>query len=98
GLDTLKLTGGVEIVLEDASPSGAKKVGIALRQRGEDDVHTYRIPGLVTTNKGTLIAAYDIRYESSADLQGDIDVGINRSTNGGESWEAMQVIMDMDEW
>src|SRR5699024_4408149 len=98
GLDALKLSGGVEIVPGNGSPSGAKKVGIALRQRGEDDVHTYRIPGLVTTNKGTLIAAYDIRYESSADLQGDIDVGINRSTDGGRSWEPMQVIMDMDEW
>src|SRR5699024_9170158 len=76
GLDALKLSGGVEIVPVNGSPSGAKKVGIALRRRGEDDVHTSRIPGLVTTNKGTLIAAYDIRYESSADLQGDIDVGI----------------------
>src|SRR5699024_4114044 len=27
-----------------------------------------------------------------------IDVGINRSTDGGRSWEPMQVIMDMDEW
>src|SRR5699024_11375756 len=71
---------------------------IALRQPGDDEVASYRIPGLVTTNEGTLIAAYDIRYEDAGDLQGNIDVGISRSTDGGRSWEPMQVIMDMDEW
>ncbi|MDR8390771.1 exo-alpha-sialidase [Aliifodinibius sp. S!AR15-10] len=74
------------------------KLGIALRQQGEEGVHTYRIPGMVTTNSGTLIAAYDIRYDNPSDLQGDIDVGISRSTDKGESWEPMQIIMDMEEW
>lgn len=71
---------------------------MVLRGHNQDGVDTYRIPGLVTTNEGTLIAAYDIRYDNAADLQGDIDVGISRSFDGGESWEPMQVIMDMKEW
>ncbi|MCA9082391.1 MAG: exo-alpha-sialidase, partial [Planctomycetaceae bacterium] len=69
--------------------------GIALRRGGDDGVHTYRIPGLATTNKGTLIAVYDVRRRNGGDLPGDIDVGMSRSTDGGRTWEAMQVIMDM---
>lgn len=71
------------------------KLGIALRNKGDDDVHTYRIPGLTTTKEGTLIAVYDIRYNSAVDLQAHVDVGMNRSTDGGQSWEPMKVIMDM---
>lgn len=73
-------------------------VAKVLRAAGEDGCNTYRIPGLITTNKGTLVTVYDNRYLASGDLQGDIDVGMSRSTNGGNSWEPMKVIMDMGEW
>ena len=66
-----------------------------LRSAGQDNCNTYRIPGLITTNKATLIAVYDNRYNSSKDLQEDIDIGMSRSTDGGETWEPMKVIMDM---
>jgi sialidase-1 len=69
-----------------------------LREAGQDDVDTYRIPGLVTTHQGTLIAVYDVRYNSSKDLQQNIDVGMSRSVDGGQSWEPMQIIMDMGNW
>lgn len=69
-----------------------------VRAAGQDNCDTYRIPGLVTTNEGTLIAVYDNRYNNSKDLQEDIDVGMSRSTDGGQTWEPMRVIMDMGEW
>jgi sialidase-1 len=69
-----------------------------LRHHGDDGVHSYRIPGLATTEKGTLIAVYDARWNKSGDLQGDIDVGMSRSTDGGQSWQPMKIIMDMKEW
>ncbi len=69
-----------------------------LRAAGQDHCHTYRIPGLITTNKSTLIAVYDNRYNNSKDLQEDIDIGMSRSTDGGQTWEPMKVIMDMGEW
>ncbi len=71
---------------------------ILMRVAGQDQVNTYRIPGLVTTNAGTLISVYDIRYHSSGDLQGDIDVGMSRSTDTGQTWLPMKKIMDMGEW
>ncbi len=75
-----------------------KRLGLALRQRNQDGVNAYRIPGLATTNEGTLIAVYDARYNSSVDLQEDIDIGMSRSSDGGQSWEVMKVVMDMGEW
>ena len=69
-----------------------------VRSSGDDGVAAYRIPGLVTSKKGTLIATYDIRRKNAYDLQGDIDVGISRSTDGGRTWGPMTVAMDMGRW
>jgi sialidase-1 len=69
-----------------------------LRLQGQDNCNTYRIPGIETTKTGTLIAVYDNRYLNSADLQGDINIGMSRSADGGQTWEPMKVIMDMGEW
>lgn len=71
---------------------------LVLRAQGQDHCDTYRIPGLVTTNRGTLIAVYDNRYNNSKDLQEDVDIGMSRSTDGGQTWEPMRVILDMGEW
>lgn len=73
-------------------------LGINIRQSGDDEVHSFRIPGLATTNDGTLLAIYDVRYDSSFDLQADIDIGVSRSTDGGRTWEKMRIVMDMGEW
>ncbi len=70
----------------------------SVRTAGDDGVAAYRIPGLVTSKKGTLIATYDIRHDNARDLQGDIDVGISRSTDGGLTWGPMITAMDMGEW
>lgn len=69
--------------------------GNVVQKGGSNGVHTFRIPGLATTKNGTLIAVYDIRYTNSGDLPGNIDVGMSRSTDGGNTWQPMQVIMDM---
>lgn len=82
---------------EKKSPAGLR-VGIALRQHGEDHVDTYRIPGLATSKNGTLMAIYDVRRESARDLQGNMDIGVSRSTDGGASWEPMKIALDRGEW
>ena len=74
------------------------RTGVALRQHGQDGVHTSRIPGLTTSKRGTLMAIYDARYESARDLQGHMDIALNRSFDGGRTWEPMQVVLDMKEW
>ena len=75
-----------------------KRIGIALRRHQDDGVHTYRIPALATTPKGTLLAVYDVRRRKRRDLQEDIDIGLSRTTDGGRTWDPMRVIMDMGEF
>lgn len=90
------VTGNDKKQMITASQSAdAKRIGIALRKAGDDGVNTYRIPGMVTTDKGTLLAVYDVRYNNSKDLPENIDVGLSRSTDGGKTWEPMKVMMDM---
>jgi sialidase-1 len=72
-----------------------QRIAMLLRKPGDDGSKFYRIPGLATSNQGTLLAIYDIRYKHSGDLPADIDVGLNRSMNGGQTWEPMQVLMDI---
>jgi sialidase-1 len=67
-----------------------------VRKAGDEGVHTYRIPGLATTTKGTLIAVFDARNKGGGDLPADIDVGMMRSVDQGASWSPMQRIMDYD--
>lgn len=71
---------------------------VAVRGDTTEVVNYFRIPALVTTPKGTLIAAYDVRYDGMTDLQGDIDVGFKRSTDGGKTWSQLGIAMDMGIW
>ena len=69
------------------------RMGIGVRHAGDDGVRAYRIPGMVTTKKGTLLAVYDVRYNNSADLQERVDIGLSRSTDKGQTWEPMRIAM-----
>ena len=89
-----QLADGSSLTPHTPTPLAGQRMGVAVRLQGDDGVHTYRIPGLATTNKGTLIGVYDIRHRNGRDLPGDIDIGMSRSTDGGSTWEPMQVIMD----
>lgn len=82
---------------EETKPKGLR-IGTALRQHGDDNVDTYRIPGLTTSVNGSLLAIYDVRRQSSRDLQGDIDIGLSRSVDGGNSWEPMRIVLDRGTW
>lgn len=88
---------GQRLQLPD-SVTSLLRVGVALRQHKQDQIDTYRIPGLATTKKGTLLAVYDGRVEYSRDLQGDIDIVMNRSEDGGKTWDKLQTVLDMGEW
>ncbi len=61
---------------------------------GEGGYHTYRIPAIVATNKGTLLAFCEGRRGSSSDA-GDIDLLLRRSFDGGKNWGPVQVVADM---
>ena len=95
GLRLLTSDGKVKV---DCSGAPVLRTAVALRQKGQDGVDNCRIPGLAITPKGTIIAIYDARRDRNRDLQGDIDICYNRSTDGGRTWSEMKVAMDMGEW
>jgi sialidase-1 len=60
---------------------------------GEGEYHTYRIPALAVTAKGTILAFAEARKFSRKDA-GDIDIVLKRSFDDGETWSDMTVIAD----
>ncbi len=88
---------GILTPLDDTA-TDRQRIGVALRKHKDDGVHTYRIPALATSAKGTLLAVYDMRRRAGRDLQEDIDIGLSHSMDGGQTWEPPRVIMDMGEF
>ena len=74
------------------------RLGIAVHQHGQDGVNTTRIPGLITSKNGTLMAVFDARWDSGRDLQGNIDIGLKRSFDKGLTWQPLQIVLDMGTW
>jgi len=54
------------------------------------EYNNYRIPGMVCTENGTLLAYYECR-EGETDW-GKIDIKIIRSTDNGETWSTVQIV------
>lgn len=63
----------------------------ALFRAGEGGYHTYRIPALIPSAEGTLLAFCEGRRESSSDT-GFIETLLRRSHDGGETWSPPQVV------
>ncbi|MGI6164968.1 MAG: sialidase family protein [Limnochordia bacterium] len=60
---------------------------------GQDGYHTYRIPAIVATENGTLLAFCEGRRNESGDA-GAIDLLLRRSVDGGQNWSRFQVVVD----
>lgn len=90
---------GKKAILDVVSPKNIEhRMGVGVRHAGDDNSAAFRIPGLVTTNKGTLLGVYDVRYNSSVDLQEHVDIGLSRSTDGGKTWEKMRLPLSFGEY
>ena len=62
---------------------------------GQDGVAEYRIPVLLTSTKGTLLAFCDARVERPGDPANNIDLVMKRSFDQGRTWEPLQVLLDV---
>jgi sialidase-1 len=60
---------------------------------GQGGYHTYRIPSLLVTALGTLLAFAEGRMTSGEDA-GNIDLLLKRSTDARKTWQPMQIVWD----
>jgi sialidase-1 len=66
-----------------------------LFRSGADGYALYRIPGIVVSKKGTLLAYAEARKSLRGDW-GAIDIVLRRSTDQGASWSPMRVIAHVE--
>jgi sialidase-1 len=74
-----------------ASPAGEAVQQVDVFLSGTEGYHTFRIPALVLSTKNTLLAFCEGRKTSSRD-HGDIDLVLRRSTDGGQTWQPLQLV------
>jgi sialidase-1 len=76
-----------------AAPPPAEPVQTPVFVSGTDGNHTYRIPAVIVTPKGTLLAFCEGRKNNRSD-HGDIDLVLKRSSDGGKTWSDMQIVYE----
>jgi sialidase-1 len=88
------------LVAIEREPAGTSPVATVEEPRqgdvfvaGEGGYHTYRIPSLIVSADGTLLAFAEGRKKGTSDT-GDIDLLLRRSTDGGATWGETQVVVD----
>ncbi len=80
---SLLLTALLSLSLQAAEPF-LEKVDVF---QGGQGASLYRIPGIVVTAKGTVLAYCEARLNDSKDW-GEIEVHLRRSLDGGKTWES----------
>lgn len=76
-------------IIENPSPVGQREILLArklLYAPNDYGSTNYRIPAIITAKDGSLVIATDKRKFNQTDLPQDIDIVINRSTDGGKTW------------
>src|SRR5262245_28867741 len=71
----------------------ADPVRVDVYSAGQDGYFAYRIPSLLTTPQGTLLAFCEGRKTTLSD-DGNNDLVLRRSRDGGRTWLPLQIIHD----
>src|SRR5580692_140344 len=90
----LSLIVALTVLLALTAPAAAAEPfleKVDLFAAGKDGYVLYRIPGLVVTTKGTLLAYCEARKFRGSDWDA-IDILLRRSTDGGKTWLERQNI------
>ncbi|GAA3562661.1 sialidase family protein [Snuella lapsa] len=73
-------------------PNEVSESNILFKQ-GEEGYACFRIPALVTTNSGTILAFCEARKSGCSDT-GDIDLVMKQSVDNGVTWSDLKVVWD----
>ncbi len=63
-------------------------------KEGTGGYEVYRIPAIVRTKKGTLLAFAEARKKKSSGDSGDIDLVVRRSSDNGKTWGTQIMVWD----
>jgi sialidase-1 len=93
----LKITRGTFCLSLAASALGSDPnvEKIDVWKAGESGYKLFRIPGLVVTRKGTVLAYAEARTSDRGDWNA-IDIVMRRSTDGGRTWSAFRKLSDVE--
>jgi sialidase-1 len=73
-----------------SNPAFAQQLNYIYKS-GEEGYNCFRIPSLITTAKGTVLAFAEARKNNCGDA-GDIDMVVKRSTDGGKTWGPLLMV------
>ena len=79
------------VALGAVTAMAAQPQSVDVFRGGADGYHTYRIPALIVSKQGTLLAFCEGRKNDMRDT-GRIDLLLKRSTDGGRTWSKQQVV------
>jgi len=88
------IVGLLTFPLASQTPKGEKEGGKMLNyifEGGKEGYQCFRIPAVVTTVKGAILAFAEGRKNGCSDT-GSIDLVMKRSTDGGETWGKLEVL------
>ncbi|HOX27976.1 MAG TPA: sialidase family protein [bacterium] len=91
-----KMTAAVLMVLCVLFSAACAAEGIArsdLFAAGEGGYKSYRIPAMIVSARGTVLAFAEARKNGPAD-QGDIDIVVRRSFDGGATWDEKRIVYE----
>lgn len=80
-----------------AARSATLSTSVDLFHQGDEGVNTYRIPALIETRKGTLLAVADARHDSARDLPAKISLVMRTSRDRGNTWSRSVTIRQVPE-
>jgi sialidase-1 len=84
---------GLLVTIGAAPAVTAEPEQIDVYLSGRDGYHTYRIPSVIVSTRGSLLAFCEGRKTSSSDT-GKIDLLLKRSSDGGKTFARQQIVWD----
>lgn len=85
-------TGRSNVCAQDTKPPALQSVTKnVVFQRGDGGYHSFRIPALIMSTKGTLLAFAEGRKNNLSD-SGNIDLVLKRSLDNGKTWSKLSVL------
>ena len=83
-----------QLTQQEEPQNDSIRLRTVLYRPGDYGSRNYRIPAIITAKDGSLVVATDKRKHNIDDLPEDIDILINRSTDGGRTWSEPYTLVE----